>query len=119
MYTHTRRERERERERTHTHTHLVNPQFTDDDIMNGRDDFVPGEVVPTAMEHDVCIADWITHQVLAPELRGYCIFLPHCEVLVFYVHGKHGGMMRHLGRGGGRGGRESGKEREESGEEIQ
>ena len=71
--------------------------------MDGSDNFVPRVVVATVMKHDVCVADGVADQVLAPELGGYCVLLPQSEVFVFYVHGEHGWMvgdLRRMGRGG-------------------
>ena len=64
--------------------------------MNGSDDLVPGVVVSALMEDNVGVPDGVADEIFAPELGGHCVLFPHGEVLVLYVHGKHGRVVGDL-----------------------
>ena len=76
--------------------YLVYPEFSDDNVVDRGHHLVPSVVISAAMEHNVSVPDRVADQVLAPELGGDRVLLPHREVLVLNVHGKHRWVVRYL-----------------------
>lgn len=77
-------------------TYQVDPQLSDNDVVDGSDDFAPGVVASSAMENQVGVSSGVDGQVLPSELGGHRILLPQSPLPVLHMHGKHRRVVAHL-----------------------
>lgn len=75
---------------------LVNPELSNNDIVNCGSDFLPCVMITSPCKLEMSSAMWYNLQVLAPEFAGEREFLPEDPVLMLSMKGWCRRMMAHL-----------------------